>query len=299
MRDHIRRYLSYLEHERNYSRHTVISYANDLAQYGSFVGGHDPRLLEHHEEVDPSVLRSFLGMLLDNGIGKKSITRKLSALRSFYRYLHRNGIIPRNPAAHLVTPKVEQRLPQFVDAKAMAAVLDAGNVSTFSGARDRAILELLYGSGLRQAELIGLRCGDVDGRRMTVKVTGKGDKQRIIPITRKAKLAIDAYLEARKGLLAQRQVHSDALFITEKAQALYPQLLYAIVRRQLSGVAEVRQKSPHVLRHSFATHLLDNGADILTVKELLGHESLSTTQLYTHLTVDRLKKIYKGAHPKA
>lgn len=299
MHNHIRSYLSYLEHERNYSQHTVISYANDLSQYQAYLATTFPELIDHHEHTDHSVVRSFLGMLLENGVSKKSVTRKLSTLRSFYKYLHRKKILALNPAADIITPKVEKKLPQFVDAAAMREILLKPDDTTFSGARDAAMLELLYGSGLRQGELILLKEEDIDPKKLTVKVTGKGDKQRIIPITRKAKHAIDVYQLKRKEVVKQQPVTTRVLFLTERGKQLYPQRVYSIVRKYLTGVSEVRQKSPHVLRHSFATHLLDKGADILAVKEMLGHESLSTTQLYTHITVERLKKIYKDAHPKA
>jgi integrase/recombinase XerC len=299
MQEFIRLYLSYIENERNYSHHTVVSYAHDLSQYFNFLQNHYPELIPEHGNVDQSVVRSFLGSLLENGIAKKSVVRKLSTLRSFYKYLNRKKIIPQNPAVNMISPKVEKTLPQFLDKSSAEKILSLPNQSDFSGSRDSAMLELFYGSGLRQAELIGLNETDIDLKRLTLKVTGKGNKQRIIPFTRTSAKSLQNYLIFRKEILTQFYSSEKALFVSEKGKRLYPQRVYSIVNHYLSEVVEIQQKSPHVLRHSFATHLLDNGADILAVKELLGHESLSTTQVYTHVTVERLKKIYQKAHPKA
>ncbi|MFA6541316.1 MAG: tyrosine-type recombinase/integrase [Bacteroidota bacterium] len=299
MQEIIRSYLSYIENERNYSRHTLVSYSNDLSQYYSFITEHFPELLHHHEHVDQSVIRTFLGVMLEGGMSKKSISRKLSTLRSFYKYLSRKKLVPSNPAANIITPKLDKKLPQFVDKETMEKIFLSFDRTTFNGSRNLAMFELFYGSGIRQAELIAINVQDVDFYGSTLKVTGKGNKQRIIPLTGNAKDSLIHYLHLRKEKIAQHHSREKSLFITEKGKRLYPQMVYSIVHRALSGASEIQQRSPHVLRHSFATHLLDNGADILAVKELLGHESLSTTQVYTHVTVERLKKIYAKAHPKA
>lgn len=299
MQDLIQTYLTYLQREKNYSSHTVLSYENDLKQYRTFLEVEFPDLIRDHADVSSSAVRSFLGMLMDNGLSKKSVVRKLSTLRSFYKYLSRKAIVRNNPTVSVVTPKIEKTLPEFVDRNSMSAICDLPDATTFSGSRDSAILELLYGSGIRQSELIGLKINDIDLHNGTVKVTGKGNKQRIVPLTRQSKESLHRYFPHRKELLNTHRRSDTTVFLTEKGQRMYPQRIYSIVRHYLKAVTEVRQKSPHVLRHSFATHLLDNGADILAVKEMLGHESLSTTQIYTHVTVDRLKKIYKNAHPKA
>ncbi|MBI2430089.1 MAG: tyrosine recombinase XerC [Ignavibacteriales bacterium] len=297
MQELIRSYLSYIERERNYSSHTITSYANDLMQYSSFLRNEFPELIQNHRTVDMSVIRSFLGVLLENGVAKKSVVRKLSSLRSFYKFLVRKKIVATNPTLNIVTPKVEKKLPQFVDKESMERVLNLPDNTTLDGARDSAILELFYGSGIRLSELLGLKISDIDLHNRTIKVTGKGNKQRIIPCTAKAKDAIKKYLTMRKEA---HTTHTGlTLFADENGKPLSPQRVYSIVNSYLQEVAEIQQKSPHVLRHSFATHLLDNGADILAVKELLGHESLSTTQIYTHVTVERLKKVYQHAHPKA
>jgi integrase/recombinase XerC len=292
-------YLSYLEHERNFSQHTIVSYAHDLAQYYSFLKETYPVLIESHDDTDNGVIRDFLGLLLDSGLSKKSVVRKLSSLRSFYKFLVRKKIMRQNPALNIVTPKVEKKLPQFVDVGSMEKILALPETDTFPGARDSVMLELFYGSGIRRAELIGLDIDDVDERSQTIKVTGKGNKQRIIPFTKAAKKSIQHYLVFRKEIVTQSDSKEHALLLNNKGSRMTPSSVNTLVKKYLSGATELQKKSPHVLRHSFATHLLDNGADILAVKELLGHESLSTTQIYTHVTVERLKKIYQQAHPKA
>lgn len=299
MEELVRQYLAYLEQERNFSQHTLLSYANDLAQYSAFLQKEFPELIARHDDTDTGVIRAFLGLLLDSGLSKKSVVRKLSALRSFYKFLVRRGLLQQNPALTVVTPKLEKRLPQFVDKEAMVRILARPDVSTFSGARDAVILELFYGSGIRRAELIGLDLRDVDRRSRTLKVTGKGNKQRIIPFTAAAGKAIDRYCVVREDVLRTAAAPTDAFILTEQGTRITPSSVNTIVGRYLSGETEIAKKSPHVLRHSFATHLLDGGADIMAVKELLGHESLSTTQVYTHVTVERLKSIYQRAHPKA
>jgi tyrosine recombinase XerC len=299
MQELIHTYLTYLQREKNYSSHTILSYENDLNQYRIFLEGEFPDLIRDHADVSNSAVRSFLGMLMDNGLSKKSVVRKLSTLRSFYKYLTRKAIVRNNPTVSVVTPKIDRKLPEFIDRNSMSVVCDLPDTTTYSGTRDSAILELLYGSGIRQSELIGLKIGDIDLHNGTVKVTGKGNKQRIVPLTRQSKESLQRYFRFRKELINNNHNADQTVFLTDKGKRMYPQRIYSIVHHYLKEVTEVRQKSPHVLRHSFATHLLDNGADILAVKEMLGHESLSTTQIYTHVTVDRLKKIYKNAHPKA
>lgn len=292
-------YLSYLEHERNYSQHTILSYANDLAQYYSFLKKEYPAVTAQHDSVHQGVIRAFLGLLLDSGMSKKSVVRKLSTLRSFYKFLVRRKAVRQNPALNIVTPKVEKKLPQFIDRESMERILSLPDQKTFDGARDAVMLELFYGSGIRRGELINLNVEDIDHRHKTMKVTGKGNKQRIVPITQKAHGSIQQYLKLRKEYLPQSDSRNRAMFVRADGNRLSPSMVNTVVKRYLSGVTELQKKSPHVLRHTFATHLLDNGADIVAVKELLGHESLSTTQVYTHVTVERLKKIYQQAHPKA
>jgi len=290
---HIDAFLGYLTAEKNLSRHTVAAYTRDLGQFREFLaarsGGADPSLTG----IDQRTLRLYLGELSDKGIGKRSVARKLAALRSFFRFLVRKGRLAANPALNLVTPKLPKKLPTFIDEPSVNRMMELPDVSTASGLRDRAILELLYGTGIRVSELTGLDVAGLDRRGRTIKVRGKGSKDRILPLGAAAAAALEAYLAPRKG------TGKGPVFLNGRGGALDRRQVYRVVHAYLGLVSEAERRSPHVLRHTFATHLLNNGADLRAVKELLGHESLSTTQLYTHVTVDKLKRIYNQAHPKA
>ncbi len=293
----IKEYLDALRNERNYSAHTIVSYENDLTQFADFLQNRFPEAVSAPELIDKEIVRSFLGVQFDGGMAKKSILRKISSLRSFLKYLVRHHYITHNPTTNIVAPKVEKKLPQFLKETTMAEVLQRPSVEDWIGARDAALLELLYSSGIRRGELVGLKNGDVDFYEHVLKVTGKGNKQRIVPFGNKAKEALQRYQHMKEKVFAGRK--DSPVFLTIKGKQLYPNAVNEIIKKYLRGISEVQQKSPHVLRHSFATHMLDHGADISTVKELLGHESLSTTQVYTHVTSERLKKVYRQAHPKA
>jgi integrase/recombinase XerC len=292
-------FLLYLEHERRYSVHTTGSYAHDLDQWEHFLAGEYPECLGDASLVDAGVVRAFLGILLENGSARTSAARKLSALRSFFKYCVRRHAIAVDPTLRLQTPKREKRLPHFLDEAAMKRVLDAPDRTTFEGARDAAILELFYSSGIRRAELLGLHVRDLDFAQRTLKVVGKGNKQRIVPFGSQAGDSLRVYLHKRGELAAPDVLRSLPLFLSRRGTRIAPSSLTDIVHKYLQEVTELSQKSPHVLRHTCATHLLNNGADLRVVKELLGHESLSTTQIYTHVTLERLQRIYKQAHPKA
>jgi integrase/recombinase XerC len=291
-------YLQYAERERNFSSHTVEAYGRDLKQFVLFLEQDDAEVIADPERIDHTILRSYLGLLLDNGAAKKSIVRKISTLRSFFKFTVRRGYLKSNPAKNIITPKLEKRLPQVLDEQTARDLMEQPEQTTFSGLRDTAILELLYGTGMRRGELVGLNLSDIDFHQAMVKVTGKGNKQRFLPFGSKAKTALQRYLAARQQHVSPEE-KENPVFISGRGTRLYPTAVNAIVRRYLTLLSEMKQKSPHVLRHSFATHLLDRGADITAVKELLGHERLSTTQIYTHLTSERLKKVYQQAHPKA
>jgi tyrosine recombinase XerC len=290
---HIDDFLGYLAAERNFSRHTVAAYALDLGQFHAFLAAHAASKAPAASEVDHRTLRLYLGDLSDRGIGKRSVARKLAAIRSFFRYLVRKGRITSNPALNLVTPRLPKKLPAFIDEPSVARMMELPDASTPAGLRDRAILELLYGTGIRVSELTGLDLAGVDRRGRTIKVLGKGSKDRILPVGASAAAALDAWLATRRGAA------SGPVFVNAKGAALNRRQVYRVVHAYIGMVSEIDRRSPHVLRHTFATHLLNNGADLRAVKELLGHESLSTTQLYTHVTVDKLKRIYNQAHPKA
>jgi integrase/recombinase XerC len=293
-------FLEYIKRERNFSPHTSVAYTNDLDQFQLFLQTQFPEALHHPENIDQDIVRTFLSLLLDSGMARKSVVRKISALRSFFKFAVRRKLLVSSPMSNIVTPKAEKKLPQFLDERAVEEMMNIPDAETTLGARDAAILELLYSTGMRRGELVGLSEGDIDFYERTVKVLGKGNKQRIIPFGKKAQQALEHYEYHRKKISgADRSPEPEAFFLTAKGKRLYPSAVNAIVKKYFKEVSEIKQQSPHVLRHSFATHLLDRGADIFAVKELLGHESLSTTQIYTHMTSERLKKVYRQAHPKA
>jgi len=279
----------------------VGAYEHDLAQFIEFLSRHHSGLSFDISDIDHLTIRLFLGDLLEHNVSKRSAARKLACVRSFFRYLHKRQVIKKNPATNVASPRLQKRLPEYLDEHAIERLMDQPDRSTAEGKRDAAILELFYGSGIRLSELIGLRLDDVDGKRRTLKVLGKGKKERIVPFGRKALDAINSYLAVRGSFLPVRRNPATArtLFLTKRGFALSPKGVNLLMNRYIGQVSEIGQKSPHILRHSFATHLLNRGADLRAVKEMLGHESLSTTQIYTHVSVDRLKKIYAQAHPKA
>ncbi|HEY6952460.1 MAG TPA: tyrosine-type recombinase/integrase, partial [Bacteroidota bacterium] len=229
------------------------------------------------------------------------VARKIASLRSFFKFLKHKRIIEANPAINLATPKVEKKLPGYLDESAMERLLTLPDRSTTEGLRDQAILEVFYSTGIRLSELVNLNINDIDRHERLIKVTGKGRKQRIVPIGEKALRAVDDYLKKREhGRTVQAaRYNTPAVFLSDGGMRIYPQMVGAIVKRYIAEVSEIERKSPHALRHTFATHLLNRGADLKAVKELLGHESLSTTQIYTHVTTERLKKVYHQSHPKA
>lgn len=293
-----RTFLEYLETERNYSSHTILSYETDLIAFCEFLRTEG---VENPAVVDRDLLRHFLARLFDEGFSKKSIARKVASLRSFFKFLKRRGVIVSNPSISLATPRVEKKLPSFLDEKAVRELMKQPDRATPDGLRDAAILEVFYSTGIRLSELVGLNVGDIDGEKGLIKVTGKGRKQRIVPIGREAMNALRDYWGRREqatGGVHQRNDLQPA-FLTGGGTRVYPQMVGSIVKRYISRVSELHKRSPHVLRHSFATHLLNRGADLKAVKELLGHESLSTTQVYTHVTTERLKIVYSKTHPKA
>jgi len=301
VKKHQQEFLSYLRKERNYSAHTIAAYEDDLTLFAGFLAADGVVRGRGLHAVDHLVLRCFLGHLLDLGFSKRSIARKLACLKSFFKYLHRTGVLERNPAALVSSPKLDKRLPQFLDEDAVTRLMEQPDRSSPEGVRDAAILELLYSTGVRLSEMLGLRLGDVDLQHRTIKVTGKGNKQRIVPLGSQACRAITAYLLVRTRF-ERGSAGKDAagcLFLTVRGNSMNPKGVNLLMNRYIGQVSEIAKKSPHVLRHSCATHLLNRGADLQAVRELLGHESLSTTQIYTHVSIDRLKTVYARSHPKA
>ncbi|MDI6767062.1 MAG: tyrosine recombinase XerC [Bacteroidota bacterium] len=301
MIEYIQKYLKYIRTEKNYSPHTISSYEDDLISFNDFLSKHFSRSAYSVTEIDHLTLRLFLGDLLEKGKSKRTVARNLASLRSFFKYLVKHRVVKVNVALNMVTPKLSKMLPVFLDEQSTAEIMHIPVDSTVGGLRDRAILELFYSTGIRLNELISLNIGDIDFWNNTVKVMGKGSKQRIIPIGKMAIGALKRYLAVRGELLSPNTHSGDknAIFLSTRGKRLYPKGVYLIVKKNIERVSEIEKKSPHILRHTFATHLLNRGADLRAVKELLGHENLSTTQLYTHVTVDKLKRIYKQAHPKA
>lgn len=294
-------YLEYIKTVRNYSSHTIDSYDDDLQQFDAFLQKHFNGKQFNLNDIDQVTIRLFLGDLLDRGLTKRSVARKLAAVRSLMKYLVKKKYIKHNAALNIISPKLPKKLPSFLDERSIERMMEIPDCSTVDGLRDRAVLELLYSTGVRLSEMINLRLRDIDLKNETVKVIGKGKKHRIVPIGRKARIAVSKYLDERSKLISERTPEGDkeVLFLSKRGKRLYPKGVYRLVHRSIGAVSEIEKKSPHVLRHTFATHLLNRGADLRAVKELLGHENLSTTQLYTHVTINRLKRIYEQAHPKA
>lgn len=298
---YIKKYLLYLTFERNFSENTIKAYEIDLLQFYGFLREQFGTERIRPKDIDKLAIRHFLAWLQKEGLTKKSIARKLACIRSFLRYLCREKVIATNAAVHLATPKVEKKLPSFLDVYQASQAMELPDRDNILGLRDAAILEVLYSTGIRLSELVGLNVTSVDPVGEVMKVTGKGKKQRIVPIGRSALEALRTYLQRRQELArgGSGQVDRNALFLNRTGGRLSARSIQKIVERYLRLVSQVQHVSPHVLRHTFATHMLDAGADLKAVKELLGHVSLSTTQVYTHVTLDRLKKVYNRAHPRA
>ncbi|MCS7258638.1 MAG: tyrosine recombinase XerC [candidate division WOR-3 bacterium] len=283
-------FLKYLCEERNFSFHTIRSYKVDLGQFLEYLSDrkkHRNLLLVKKEDI-----RDFLGYLFQYGYDRRSIARKLSTLKSFYKFLVRKKILTLNPARFIKTPKITKKLPGFLSEYQVQKILNIqGNDE--KSLRDRAILEVLYATGIRVSELVGLNVTDVDFADETIRVQGKGNKERIIPLGSYAQKALKEYLAVRKDQ------NNSALFLNRRGQRISNRAVQTIVKRIISRLPEATKTNPHILRHSFATHLLDRGADLRVVQELLGHSSLHATEVYTHVTVEHLKKVYDKAHPRA
>jgi len=297
---HVQRFSDFLAHGKGYSGHTVRNYVSDLRQFLEFLKEKEPG--RSVEEGDAYVIRGFLASRYGQN-RKTSLGRKLSAIRTFYQFLIREGRVKANPACLLVMPKREQMLPSFLTVDDAFRLVEAPGGETFLHLRDRAMLELLYASGLRVSELVGLNFPDVRMDLQILRVFGKGRKERIVPFGNKARDAVEKYLEARQALVAGAALPAergrDALFLNRSGRRLTTRSVARRLELHIRRIGLPKQVSPHALRHSFATHLLDAGADLRSIQELLGHASLSTTQRYTHLSLDRLMEVYDQAHPRA
>jgi integrase/recombinase XerC len=294
----VEKYLQYLQYEKRFSQHTLSAYTVDLSQFSDYIK--ETYSLTSLAEVRHLHIRSWVVELMDTDISPRSINRKLSCLKSFYKFLRTRGFIEENPMLKVVAPKVGKRLPHYVSEQSMD-LLQTPEItfeSGFSGSRNKCIIELFYGTGIRQSELIQLRLQDIDHSARVIKVLGKGKKERIVPLHPALYDTIQEYIIQRKSMPYYKEEKYD-LFLTDKGESLYPKLVYNIVKRYLSYVTTIEQRSPHVLRHTFATHLSNNGADIKAIKELLGHSSLAATQVYTHNSIERLREVYEQAFPRA
>ncbi|MCU0427857.1 MAG: tyrosine recombinase [Candidatus Kapabacteria bacterium] len=289
-------FLLYCETERAYSPLTVETYSFALDRFCGFLQemfGEIPAI-ERLRTID---LRSFPGWLHDQGHQNNTIRKYLAAVKSLFKFAHRRGIISKNPASAVPAPKREKKLPNFLQQDEVTATLQQFDTTSAEGLRNQAIAELLYSSGLRVSELTSLTLNAVDTYNHTVRVLGKGRKERIVPVGSKALSALQAWTEARQEWVTPES--ASVLFLSPKGLPMSSSQVYRVINRAMQTTTEARQKSPHVLRHSFATHLLDNGADIYAVSQMLGHASLSTTQVYTHVSIERLKDSYKQAHPRS
>ena len=294
--DNIQPFLDYLKFEKRYSVHTISSYQQDINSFFEFLDqtfGSMPM-----ESISPTYIRSWLAGMKENKMTAKTINRKLSALRSFFKYHLKRGGISQMPTVNVIAPKISKRLPVFMkesETKELLETLAAGS-EDWKSLNARMLITLFYSTGMRLSELIGLREKQLDLSRSQIRVLGKGNKERLIPISQDVISLIKDYQQQKTANLEQEE---DFLLVTEKGRKLYPKYAYILVNKHLGGAITLDKKSPHVLRHTFATHLMNNGADLNAVKELLGHASLAATQVYTHNTIEKLKNVHKKAHPKA
>ena len=294
MNELITSFLQYIRYERNYSDHTIGAYCNDLCQFELYLK--EETDLSGFTDVGPDVVRNWIVALLNDKISPVSVNRKLSSLKSFYKFLLKLGIVESSPMRLIRGPKTKKPLPYFIKDSDMESLLDGdGFEDGFEGVRDRLIIELFYDTGIRCSELTGIRLSDIDFESSLLKVTGKRNKQRLIPFASGLKDMILAYNEIRKKI---PETESEWLFVKKNGNQLSSGIVYQIVTKRLSEIPALAKRSPHVLRHSFATSMLNNGAELNAVKELLGHSSLASTSVYTHTTFEELKKVYH-AHPRA
>ena len=284
-------FINYLKAEKRFSPHTITSYNNDISQFASFVEveyGIKNEILG----ITFKMVRSWVAFLLEKGISPRSVNRKISTLKTYFKFFIRQGVIVDSPMTRIVSPKSKKRLPSFIEENQIAKLLDEVQFDKgFVGFRDKLIIELFYVTGIRLSELINIKISDIDFNIGTVKVLGKRNKERIIPLTNSILHEIKIFID--KNYL------SNYLITTSKGKKAYTKLVYRIVNKYIGKISSINKKSPHILRHTFATHMLNNGADINAIKELLGHANLSATQVYTHNTIEKLKSVYKQAHPRA
>ena len=294
MHRQIREFVKYIKLERRYSRNTVEAYQTDLVQFESFLKEYFHTSDPKWDLVNKRILRTYLGVLTGQGIKRISVARKLAALKTYFTFLTRTGVLESNPALTLRTPKYEKKLPEFLSLEHMDQIMVMPDETTFEGCRDRAILELFYAAGIRRAELLDIQIKDLFPEENLIRVIGKGEKERIVPIGRYAKKCLNVYLKRREDVVKKGV---EQIFVLKSGAPMYPMAIQRLINKYLEKFTDIKKKSPHILRHTFATHLMNKGADIRAVKDLLGHANLSTTQIYTHTSIEHLKEIYARAHP--
>ena len=288
-------FIQYLQFQKRYSQNTILSYQTDLTDFFDYLVTQFS--ITNVAETKPTFIRSWLAQLKEKGIKSKSINRKISTLKSFFKYQLKQQTITVSPMATINTQKVSKRLPIFIEEKETNTLFNYVEFpTTWAGKTDMLILQLLYNTGMRRAELLELKERQIDKYNSTVKVLGKGNKERIIPISKELMQTIEEYIAQKQQL---KEANTEVLLVNEKGKKLYAKYLFNTTKKYLGEVTTLSKKSPHVLRHTFATHLMNNGADLNAVKELLGHSSLAATQIYTHNTIEKLKDAHKKAHPKA
>jgi len=292
--DYRESFFNYLKYEKRNSSHTVVAYKIDLDQFVQFcievVGEFNVK------KVDAKIIRSWIVELMENDLSARSVNRKITTIKSFFKYLLKEQIVDHNPTTYLTLPKIRKKLPNFVEERNLNHLLDDGYFKNdFEGIRDKLIITLFYATGIRLAELLQLKDSDFDMTNCMIRVLGKGKKERIIPYPTSINQLVMQYINERNSKFGNKTEH---LLVTDKGNPAYEKLIYRVVKTNLAKVTLLEKKSPHVLRHTYATHLLNNGADLNAVKELLGHANLAATQIYTHTTFQKLHNIYKQAHPR-
>ena len=285
------KFITYLSSEKRFSEHTIKSYTTDLKQFTSFLSA-EFQIIDEIHEISFQIIRTWIASLLENGINPRSVNRKISTLKTYFKFLIREGELIENPMMKVVAPKSKKRLPVFIEEDQIASLLNEVQFEIgFIGQRNKLIIELFYVTGIRLSELINIKISDVDFNNQSIKVLGKRNKERIIPLSSNVVNDLNNFIENNQ--------QNKYLFTNLDGKKLYTKLVYRLVNKYIGKISSVNKKSPHILRHTFATHMLNNGADINAIKELLGHANLSATQVYTHNTIEKLKTVYKQAHPRA
>jgi integrase/recombinase XerC len=294
----LERFISYLSLEKRFSKHTIIAYEGDLTQFRDYLV--TQYQLEDFTQVSHFIIRSWAVCLIEQGLDTRSVNRKLTCLRTFYRFLMKNQLVTKNPMQKVQAPKNSTKLPEYLEDQKMDQLLEPKlDDTSFEALRNNLIIDFFYRTGVRLSELINIKINDVNLYNLTVTVLGKRNKMRQIPLTNKFKVLIQKYLVARSDFMKEKGTVHDYFFTENNGNQMYPKFVYRLVKTEISKVSTSKKRSPHILRHTFATTMLNHGADINAIKELLGHSSLAATQVYTHNSIEKLKEIYKQAFPKA